>query len=319
MARRETLEEKARKEKTIKLGSLAGGALMLLVGLGLLAAGLQTLGVTAILLGAVTTVLPSTIFTYAAYAKYAAMENEFPRFLRDLAEGKKSGMTFPQALAARRESDYGALSEEIRRASNQLSWGVPFEKVIAYMGKRVSKSPVMKRTFLIILEAFKSGGDVTGVMEDLSGDLQTLKEIEAERKAAMSQQIVMMYFISVLFLGIIMMLYHLLIPMISIETMGEGGGMMAMGAGGGADYCSSAAFLCAVCPVFGFGEIVAEASELMTQNMCYFESLFFFMAMIQAVGSGIVAGEIGEGSAAAGIKHGLVLASIALVVFVVFG
>jgi hypothetical protein len=47
----------------------------------------------------------------------------------------------------------------------------------------------------------------------------------------------------------------------------------------------------------------------------YYAPLFFFMAMTQAVFSGLVAGQIAENSITAGIKHSLILTGLALGAF----
>jgi len=49
-----------------------------------------------------------------------------------------------------------------------------------------------------------------------------------------------------------------------------------------------------------------------TSVSCYYISLFFFMSVIQAFFSGLVAGQISEGSLISGIKHSLILVMITL-------
>ncbi|MEA3229468.1 MAG: type II secretion system F family protein [archaeon] len=296
-------------EKLIKYGSIVLGLFIIILGLFIMfVSSLQSTGIVVMILGAVTSVLPSSLYAYFNFSKYSRMEEYFPRFLRDFAEAKKSGMTFPDAFKSRMNTDYGELNEEIARASHQLSWGMPFVHVMSSMSKRLKYSPIMRRSFTIILEAFNAGGDVTDVMDDLSTDIKNIKEINDERKSEMSQQVIMMYFVSFLFLGITLMLYHILIPLIS-------SGMMTVNVSGSSamaevvDYCTYVPFLCSICLPFGFGE----------GQLCYMEALFFVMAIVQAITSGLIAGEINEGSVAAGVKHALFLMVAAFIVFIIFG
>ena len=220
-------------------------------------------------------------------------------------------MTFQDALRSRMNTDYGELNSEIAKSVHQLSWGMPFVQVMASMAERLKYSVVMKRSFTIILEAFNAGGDVTEVMDDLSTDIKKIKELHDERKADMSQQVVMMYFISFLFLVIALMMYNIMMPLVS-------SGLMDINLFGATDssssvkdieYCSMVPFVCSICVPFGFGE----------GQLCYFEALFFLMALIQAITSGLMCGEISEGSTASGFKHALFLSAVAFIVFIVFG
>ena len=52
-------------------------------------------------------------------------------------------------------------------------------------------------------------------------------------------------------------------------------------------------------------------------NSCYFKALFMYMAMIQGIFSGIIAGEIGDDSLASGAKHAIIIITIVIVVFVI--
>ena len=297
-------------EKLIKMGSLVLGILLIIFGFTLaFDPFLQSVGIIILFFGAIMSIIPSSLYAYLNFSKYSRMEDHFPTFLRDFAEAKKSGMTFQDALKSRKNTDYGELNKEISRAVNQLSWGMPFMQVMSSLADRLKYSTIMKRSFTIILEAFNAGGDVTEVMDDLSTDIKTIKGLQDERKSDMSQQVIMMYFISVLFLVIALMMYNILIPLLSSGLVEVNLFGSSSSSSGDVDYCTMVPFVCSICVPFGFGE----------GQLCYFEALFFIMAMVQAITSGLMAGEISEGSAAAGVKHAIVLSVVAFVVFLVFG
>jgi len=46
-----------------------------------------------------------------------------------------------------------------------------------------------------------------------------------------------------------------------------------------------------------------------TGGGCYYNALFILMAVIQGILTGLVAGQIGEGSVIAGVKHSIIMTS----------
>ncbi len=298
-------EEEKKKATLIMVSSLLVGIVIVFVGLVLSFGSSSSFAPLIVLFGVLVMTLPYSLYSYFKFSEMDKIESAFPQFLRDFAEDKKSGMTFPEALMSRKDTDYGPLSKYIRKAANQLSWGVPFETVMQRLANSLSSSQLIEKSFAIINEAFNAGGNVGELMTTLASDVRTLKDLDDERRSVMSSQIATMYFIFFFFLVIVVMLYKLLVPMISENslTMGFGGGEVTP-----PDYCNVAGFVCSVCPTFGFQE----------GNLCYFGGLFFFMAMIQAVCNGLIAGEIGSGSISAGVKHTIIMISLAFVAFMVF-
>ena len=50
----------------------------------------------------------------------------------------------------------------------------------------------------------------------------------------------------------------------------------------------------------------------------YYRTLFFHMVLIQAFFNGVLAGQLGEGSVVAGLKHSAIMLGVALLVFGLF-
>lgn len=306
--------EEAKTAQTIRLISIIGGASLFVV--AILAALLSpTVGAAMLVLAAFVGIVPYSTWNYIQYAKYKKMEDHFPAFMRDLAEAKKSGMTFPQAIELASKAEYGALTPEIKRAANQLSWGLPFPKVLVRMANRTRGSKIMRQAFAVVTQAFNSGGDVAETMDSIAMNIGMIREISNERKAILGQQVFIMYFIYFLFLGIIIVLYRLMIPMLALrQTVGAAGAAGAAGGvfllGGVTNYCEVALPLCIAGQALGMGAVA--------DPLTYFKSLFFFMVLVQAAASGIIAGVIGEGYAVAGLRHVAIMSVIAIVAFAIF-
>ncbi len=265
----------------------------------------QTLSIILMVLGLLVAVVPTSAYGYFRFARFKRMEDSFPRFMKDFSEAVKGGMTIPQALTMVAKIDYGVLSREVKKADHQVSWGLPFPKAMSRFADRIKGSSVMKQSFTIINESFTSGGDIANTMDSIAMNIGLIKEIEDEKKAIMSQQIYIMYFIFFMFLGIIVMLYKMIVPMLGINISDP----------------TTPIDPSANCAALGLpSELMCDIGRAMGLGCeyVYFVSLFLFMCIIQGVSSGILAGVIGEGKAAAGVKHAAIMVIVTLCVFVIF-
>ena len=298
------MAKKYTTDELVKYVSIGGGAFLLAIGLFVSMAGSRVIGMMFLILSVIIGVVPYSVYSYFKYHKYTKMEEQFPRFMKDFAESVKGGMGFPQALDMAAKTDYGALSPEILKASNQVSWGMPFPRAMKKFGERIQGSKIMRQSFALVNEAFVAGGNVADIMQSIAENIGAIRNVEDERKSAMSQQVFIMYFIYAMFLGIIVALYKLLVPMLAVST---GAGASEMFGGGGFDSCTVVPLMCDLGEVIGF-----------TGEHVYFKTLFFFMSLVQGISSGVLAGAIGEGKVVAGTKHAAVMVIAAMVVFIMF-
>jgi flagellar protein FlaJ len=227
--------------------------------------------------------IPYAIFVFMENRKIQGIETHFPDFLRDVAESNRAGMTLPKAITNAGKSDYGALTQEVRKMSSKLSWGVPFERIMEDFADDIN-SQILKRAVSIIIEAQRSGGEVTTVLETVAEDIRTMKEMQEERKNKLSIYTVTIYAIYGTFLFIVVMLTQSLVPAIpqmqaAAEFLGSGGAP---------------------------GGTISETE---------FRTFLFHISLVEAFFSGLIAGQMGEGRISAGFKHSLVLLAFALVAF----
>ena len=109
-------------------------------------------------------VIPQFLLRYVRYRTIKEYEEKFPMFLRDLIESQRSGMPFHKSVIMASKIDYGKFSNEVKKMSNQLSWGIPFDKVISEFMGRVRHSRRMINALSIIRETHMSGGDVVSTL-----------------------------------------------------------------------------------------------------------------------------------------------------------
>lgn len=255
---------------------------------------------------------PYSLYKFLELKKIRSYEEKFPVFLREISESQRSGMTAIQAIHMAAKSDYGSLSEEIKKIDNQLSWNVTLAKVLAGFGKRMKKSKTISRSVSIIEQANKSGGSVEDTMDSLAENIESIKELQEEKGSLMSQQVIMMYAIFFIFLFISVSLIKFLIPMLNTQFGSQSETAIVLPVMGGFSTnpcytcisekdpsCMSCDIFFAVSASFGFGEREDPGS--------YYKALFFSMTMIQGFFCGLLAGQIGSDSIVAGLKHSMIM------------
>lgn len=314
-------------EDKVVLGSVATGALLILLG-AITYTQFPQPGGAILLLGLIVGVLPYGLISFLKNRAIREMEDQFPSFLKDLAESRRGGMTILQAFESATESDYGRLNNEIGKIYSELTWGIPFPKVMERFSKRMEASSVIQESVSILLQSFRSGGDITKTVEAIAEDAAQLKETLQKKDSKIKQQVFIMYVIYFLFIGITIGIYGMLAQLLGLGNPGGGAlsGLEFLGEGGGSvNYCSGDIMLanpmCETAKLFGFvpSNVTSFTSEYATNftygNMAYYKSLLFAMLMVQGAATGAVAGQISQGSPSAGVKHALIMLPIAFTAF----
>jgi len=194
----------------------------------------------------------------------------FPDFVRDLAESRRAGMTFTKAILFASKGNYGILTPEIQKISQQVSWGSSVTDALYAFSERVQTKSI-KRTISLIIEASKSGGNVADVLDVAARDAREIKMLEADRKTDMASYVVVVYVGMFVFLAILLILCSSFIP----AMVGGEGAQGMQGVMGGGNTASQ-------------GEIITT---------------FFYACIIQGFGSGLVAGVFEDGTFTASVKH----------------
>jgi archaellum biogenesis protein FlaJ (TadC family) len=323
-------------EDKIVLASVGAGGFVGVFGLVAFLSISQRLGGLILLSGILVGVLPYGLMSFLKNRAVRKMENQFPEFLNDLAESKRGGMTLLKAFESAKENDYGKLNPQIERVYNELSWGIPFPEVMERFSRRMSDSAVIQESISIIIQSFKSGGNITDTIESVADDSARLRTVIQNKDAQLQQQLFIMYVIFFLFIGITVGIYTMLSKLLGLGSTEEGAisGISSVlggeGSGGPTNFCNgrilAAKPFCAISKVFGFvpanissGEVTLTSTYARNYaygRMAYYKALLFTMLMIQGVMTALVAGQIKEGSPSAGIKHALIMLPIAFIAYI---
>jgi len=235
-------------------------------------------------LGVILALVPPSVFYQLDSRHKDAIDNNLPVMLQDVAEAGSLGMTIIRALEVSAERNYGYLTKELKRMVAQLSWKVSFDKALASFAERCG-TPLARYVASLIQIAYKSGGDVQESIETINIHVQELQSQEMKRKLEMRPQIGVIYLSFAIF---IVTVYFLSTQFFSVSIGGLG--LTSVGS-----------------TIGGFRNPAASKEVLMP--------IFFYMAMVEGVFSGLAGGKISTGSIKNGFIHSVILCLVGFIVF----
>jgi len=225
-----------------------------------------------------------------AYEARMATEKEemFLEFSRNLVESVKVGTPISKSIINIKEKSHGVLSPHIKKLANQIAMGIPVHTALQIFSKDVNNKTV-SRAITIMSEAEKAGGDISEILDAVTGAVRTSDKLRKERKATISSLVSQGYIIFFIFLGIILIMQFKILPMLSGMTgVGDAMGASSLGISGVGG---------------GGGESAKELSVS-----------FLYLLLIQGLCTGLMIGKLSEGNVKAGIKHSFALMTISFLI-----
>jgi flagellar protein FlaJ len=234
-------------------------------------------------IGFLIMLFPASIYKDKQMKKIKDVEAKFPDFLRDLAEYWKGGLSMVVAVRTLANSEYGALNTDIKKMSDQLSWGVAFSDVLLMFADRVN-TPLVKRAVSLVNEANRAGGKISDILVTAANDSREIKFLEGERARSIASYISVIWVSYFVFMGVIVVLSKVFIPAIASSNSGEESAQI--------------------------GNMQINAVDPL-----FFLVVFFYGVSAQAIGNGAMAGLMATGRLSAGFKHSGFMLIIALMAF----
>jgi flagellar protein FlaJ len=229
------------------------------------------------------TTVPLALLDFKEERRVRLLEEALPNFFRDLAGMNDSGMTLPNAVHLVASSEYGTLTPHIRKLDNEMSWGVGFVEALYHFGAGLG-TKLADRSVDLIAKASKAGGDVSEVLRAAAMDTFEVVNLATERRNNM-----LIYMVIVLIsFGVFLFVIAILVSTF-LTTMATAGAA-ATASGAGSQF---------------IGNI----------DIAAYKRLFSHAAMIQGFFSGLMAGQMGEGRAMAGLKYSSLMLFIAWATF----
>nr|WP_283102349.1 type II secretion system F family protein [Haloplanus sp. XH21] len=219
------------------------------------------------------------------------VEEAVPDFLDRLASVNEAGMTVVESIGRVAGSDLGGLEDEVNRTWRDIEWGADATTALRRLAAR-TRARMVSQAVTLITNAMNASGDIAPVLRIAADEATETRRLRRERRQEMLTYVLVIYISVFVFLGIIAALTVAFIPAVQ-QTGTVSAGPSAPGTGfGGA---------------FGGIEVNTSAYEL----------LFFHVSAIQAVCSGLIAGQLAEGSVDDGVKHAAGLLALTYLVFAV--
>ncbi|MFC3476134.1 type II secretion system F family protein [Halobacterium litoreum] len=225
-----------------------------------------------------------------------AVEAGVPDFLDRFASTNEAGMSVVESLGRTVTSNLGALTKELQRTWTDVQWGARVEHAFERFRQRTD-TPAVSRVVTLTTNAMSASGDLGPVLRIAADEAKSTRRLERDRRNEMLTYLVVIYIAFFVFLAIVVALDVIFIP--NIPSAGSGAGLPEN-------------------PAVSTGPF-SRATQLTESTKQAYSTVFFHTSIVQAVCSGLVAGQMGESSVKAGAKHATVMLLVAYLTFLVIG
>ncbi len=142
----------------------------------------------------------------------SGLEKALPDFIRDVAEGRKIGLSPEGSIEQLASKNYGRLSKSIKTMGSQISWGLPIIKVISTFAASVDSWITMAIGTLMV-EVVDVGGGTVSSFSDMADFTRKVNDLESEKRSALRSYVFVVYMAGImLVLTTFMMVYFLSTP-----------------------------------------------------------------------------------------------------------
>ena len=221
--------------------------------------------------------------------KIRGIETGLPNFLERLASINRVGMTITGAIDVLTRANLGMISSEVTRIKRDLDWGGNLSDALIRFEERV-QTPAVARIVTLITKANQVSGEISDVLSIASSEARMNETLKKERNGEMILYTAIVYLSFIVFMFVVFTLSTQF-----LDVIGEMASPTNIAASSGS----------------GFGNVSSVPVDS-------FSRLLFHTCIIQAFFAGLIAGQMGENSLGAGVKHSAVMLIIALIFFVLF-
>ncbi len=229
---------------------------------------------------------PSGIRDIYERRRTKAIESRIPDFLRDVAEASKFGSNLADSIIAASDGQYGMLSVEIKKMAAQIRWGVSVDEVLEEFVKR-NKSPFTEKLVLTVIEANRSGGNTSEVLNLIAVNSREAQVLTKEKYSQLSSYIIIIVIAYAVFLLTVLVLDIQFFPQMTKQIVS--------------------------------GTSASSFTFLNLSTIPLIKEILTGVAIVQGVGSGLMSGVLGEGRYQSGLLYAAILASIGYILIVLLG
>jgi len=217
------------------------------------------------------------------------IEAALPELLERLASLNEAGMAVVESIDRVRGTDLGVLTDEVDRIWRDVQFNSNLTDAFRRFGLRMQTGSIT-RAVTLLTNAMGASGNLGPVLRIAAKQAQAERDLEQRRRQQMLTYLVVIYISFLVFLVIIVAVDEVLVPSLPTDVpTPTDPGQVGIDAG---------AF-----------------TRFATVDKAAYTLVFFHTALIQAVCSGFVAGQLGEGTLKDGTKHAAIMLAVAYIAF----
>jgi flagellar protein FlaJ len=226
--------------------------------------------------------VPLALFHERTRARRGDIERRFPDALNVLSSANSMGIPLTDALALVARWSSGPLADELRSLRNDIRWHFDTDRALTAFADRL-RAPQLRRVIRLIAHSGRSSGDLTRVLSVAAEDTRNRYKIERTRKRAMGSYVAIVVIGYLVYLFVILLLSTAyLTPMEQLPAVDGATGLP-----------------------FTVGTVPVQTYRV----------VFFHSALLQAIGTGLLAGKLVDNDARSGLKYAIALVSLAVLAF----
>lgn len=233
-------------------------------------------------------ITPVGLFYELRQAREDRFVQNFPATLNILASANNMGVPLTDALEMVSRWSTSLYAAEFRKVRNDIEWHNDSKSALLAFANRL-QVPSISRTVKLVAEGSRSSGDLGRVLSVAATDTRERYRIVRRRTQMMSAYVVVVVLGAIIYLGVISLLeYSFLSPLEDLQTRSV---------------------------TDATGTTRAAPASFSFIPIDTYRTLLFHSVLIQSVGSGLIAGQLSNGSVLSGIKYAVGLVALSLLVF----
>lgn len=236
---------------------------------------------------------PFSIFYEIQRRRYSKIVDQLPSMVKKILNANETGMTLLDSFELASESMTGLLGEQLYYVKNEIEWRQDVEEALIRFSNKVGSSR-LARTMKLLTKANEHTGNLTDVLVVAARDVTNQAKLDRDRKSQMRMYTVIIILSFLVYLFVIVMLNESFLKEIVriSQNFSDGGGS---------------------------GQLSGQRGfNISNFPIHMYNMLFYHSALIQALGSGLIAGQMGSEDTLSGIKWTIILVLIAVATFMVF-
>ncbi len=150
-------------------------------------------------------IIPAMIVEIRSSILYSGIQYGLTRFLRDLVEVRKTGMSPERCIINLKDRDYGRFTKYLAKIAKQVGWGISLSKIFENFAKGMKNWFALIAMFLLV-ESIEVGGGTARTLEALASYAETLEQVEKEKKAMLRPLMLIPYIGAIIVVIVVLIL-----------------------------------------------------------------------------------------------------------------